>query len=618
MNKEKNIKMKRIVQQVIVLLTLCWLMPSCSDETFNYESREGTGYLSLTLGEVDVEFSSSSRAETASLPENLIPSPSDFMVDIQKDGVSIDGFPKQYNEITGEIELMVGSYTVKADYGENNLIQESPYFSAISTVQILPDKYADLELQVALANAMLVPAVSESLQKHYNAWTLTAKVGETNMTLAGKDNIDGYLFVQAGQSVNALFEGTNLLDKQTSHEWTVISSAEARNKYVIQCDPDIPVFSFGLNAVAEHTTDNSDYLNGTDVSLSFGDLSNVPLSLITEWKATLVNATGEVVRSYTTDDFNSTGKMEIENDWPYLPQGNYTLRYSYTIDNEKITEDMTEPKTVTMPLPTFSVEVSAKTSYSVYTSQGAAVANETDGSGIFDVNSTVTISPNILSDSKYSGLYSLSYSLDNGQTPVDVSPKFQNLEWGTRILTSSVQFDGVNAVSTKNCEVTGIPYRGDYTNSSPFDDSVHPWISVGSGKYWESRGYILFQYSGSFSTSIELNCYVFSPAFKVPEMVDISYSTKVAYFTWGSGVSSIDVYTGVSDKTDNTVKNKATTIERFFSAGGAAPEDNKFTKIEENSTIDNNYRICISHNSSANKNWATNWLTFKSFEVLYR
>ena len=604
--------MKRIIQQVLVLLTFCWMMPSCSDETFNYESGEGTGYLCLTLGKVDVEFSSSTRAETVSLPDELIPATADFMVDIQKDGNSIEGFPKKYSDITGEMELAVGSYTVKAEFGENNLIQESPYFSGTSTVQILPGKPITLDLQVALANAMLAPAVSESLQKHYNAWTLKTKVGETSMTLADNDNIDGYLFVQAGQSVDALFEGTNLLDKQTSHEWTVISSAEARTKYVIQCDPDIPVFSFGLNAVAEHTTDNAGYLNGTKVSLSFGDLSNVPLSLISEWKATLVNATGEVVRSYTPNDFNSTGKMSIENGWTYLPQGNYTLKYSYTIDNENITEEMTEAKTVTMPLPTFSVEVSAQTSYSVYISQGAAAANEKDGSGIFDVNSTVTISPDILSNGKYANLLSIAYTLDYDQTSTETSPIFQNLEWGTHTLTASVNFDGGSTVATKDCEVTGIPYKGDYSSVSPFDDTINSWICVGNGEYWSGRGYILFQYY--FKTS--KNCYVFSPAFQLPTTVSISYSTKVAYFTGGLGNPTIDVYTGVSESIENSVIDKTTSIKRINTNNN--PGDEKFTVISDNTTIGNNYRICISHDGQRDGNAAENWLTFKSLEVLYR
>ena len=433
-------------------------MPSCSDETFNYESREGTGYLSLTLGEVDVEFSSSSRAETVSLPENLIPSPSDFMVDIQKDGVSIDGFPKQYNEITGEIELMVGSYTVKADYGENNLIQESPYFSAISTVQILPDKSADLELQVALANAMLVPAVSESLQKHYNAWTLTAKVGETNMTLAGKDNIDGYLFVQAGQSVNALFEGTNLLDKQTSHEWTVISSAEARNKYVIQCDPDLSVFSnIQLTATATHTY-TEEILTGTDVVLNINS-NGAPLELIDSWDIKLLY-NGTPIRTYTAKPENGISMIATDG-WPYVPQGS-TFSASIHLRTGE-TFDLASSILNEIPLPEFTTNVFGNTSDSVYKNSGAETANTKDGSSIFDINATPSIDSGILNNLNYSNILNVEYKTDSGQNSGVLSygkvRQFNSLAWQQHNLSAIVSFDGVKKESSQlACYVTGLPY----------------------------------------------------------------------------------------------------------------------------------------------------------------
>lgn len=613
--------MKKILRQIMALATLCWVMASCSDDTFNQEYGEGMGYLHLTLGKVDVELTSTTKADAGSLPDDLIPTTADFMIDIKQGSISAEGFPKKYSELPEEgIELMAGGYTVTAYCGENNPVQNTPYFSGSATVQIRPNEPVKAPINAALANAMLTPAVSESLQNHYSAWTLTVKSGESSMKLADNENADGCLFVQAGQPVNAVFGGTNILGHENSHEWTIISSVAAKTKYVIQCDPDIPVFSFGLNAVAEHTTDESGYLNGTKVSLSFGDLSNVPLSLISNWKATLVNATGEIVRSYTTNNFTSTGDMAVENDWSYLPQGNYTLRYSYTIDGNEVSEEVTaiEAKTVTMPLPTFEAAVSAQTSYSVYTSQGATAANETDGSGIFDIATTTTISPDILNNEKYRDLLSITYSLDSGESSTEESPVFQNLQWGTRKLTAFALFDGGNATASMECEVTGIPYKGDYTSKSPFDDSVNPWISVGSGEYWGDVGYILFQYSGAFSTSIKYNSYVFSPTFQVPTMVDVSYSTKVIYFTTGATGNSIDIYTGVSKETDNNVKDKTTSISRIFVAAGQKPKDDQFTIISDNTQIGNNYRVCISHNSNASRNWADNWVIFKSLDVLYR
>ena len=611
--------MKKVIRQIMALAALCGAMAGCSsDEVFD-QAGEGVGYLRLDLGKVDVELSSTTKA-TSKLPDEFIPeTTNDFMIDIRSGNTSVDGYPKKFSEISSGIELEAGTYTVSASYGENEPLQEVPYFSGSTSVRVLPGQTVSEDIEVALTNAMLVPAVSENLTKHYEDWTLTIEAGGTSLTLAEKDNSDGYLFAKAGQSVNAVFEGTNLLGNETSNEWTVIASAAARTKYVIQCDPDIPVFSFGLNAVAEHTTDASGYLNGTKVSLSFGDLSNVPVSLISDWKATLVNASGEVVRSYSTSDFSTAGEMTIENAWPYLPQGNYTLRYSYTIDGETVSEENMEPQTVAMPQPTFTVEAIAQTSYSVYTSEGAAAANEKDGASIFDVSATTTISPDILSDEKYAGLLSVTYTLDTGESSTEVSPVFSNLQWGKRKLTAVAVFDGSSATSAIDCGVTGIPYRGDYTNQSPFDDTRNPWIAVGDGEYWGGHGYILFQYEyGFFNPTTIYNNYVFSPAFQVPTTVDISYSTKVAYFTWGSTGSYIDVYTGVSDKKDTPVVDKTTPIERIYKAPASNLEDNKFTPISEDATIENNYRICISHDGERDDNGAEDWLTFKSLEVLYR
>lgn len=516
--------MKKMIRQIMALATLCWVMASCSDDTFNQEYGEGMGYLHLTLGKVDVELTSTTKADAGSLPDDLIPTTADFMIDIKQGSISAEGFPKKYSELTGGVELKAGGYTVTAYYGENETIQTTPYFSGSSTVEIYPGKSTSATINAVLANAMLVPAVSESLQNHYSDWTLTVKSGDVSMTLADKDKSDGYLFAKAEQPVNAVFEGTNLLEKETSHEWTVISSAAAQTKYVIQCDPDIPVFSFGLNAVAEHTTDQSGHLNGTKVSLSFGDLSNVPLSLISNWKATLVNATGEVVRSYTTTDFSNTEEMAIENEWPYLPQGNYTLKYSYTIDGNEVSEEATaaETKTITMPLPTFEAEVSAQTSYSVYTTQGATAANETDGSGIFDIATTTTISTDILSNEKYSNLLSVTYSLDSGESSTEESPVFQNLQWGTRKLTVFALFDGNNATSSVDCEVTGIPYYISFNgNTNPAN-----WTLSNNGKCGDrlvlKRG----------------DAYALSPKFHITLDKDIDVSVTLNAYAYGGTVSS--------------------------------------------------------------------------------
>ena len=600
--------MKKILRQIMALATLCWVMASCSDDTFNQEYGEGMGYLHLTLGKVDVELTSTTKADAGSLPDDLIPTTADFMIDIKQGSISAEGFPKKYSELTGGVELKAGGYTVTAYYGENETIQTTPYFSGTSTVEIYPGKSAETTINAVLANAMLVPAVSESLQNHYSAWTLTVKSGDVSMTLADKDKSDGYLFAKAEQPVNAVFKGTNLLGKETSQEWTVISSAAAQTKYVIQCDPDIPVFSFGLNAVATHTTDQSGHLNGTKVSLSFGDLSNVPLSLISNWKATLVNATGEVVRSYTTTDFSNTEEMTIENEWPYLPQGNYTLKYSYTIDGNEVNEEATayEAKTITMPLPTFEAEVSAQTSYSVYTTQGAAAANETDGSGIFDIATTTTISPEILSNEKYSNLLSVTYSLDSGESSTEESPTFQNLQWGTRKLTAFALFDGNNATSSVDCEVTGIPFRHDFRTNS----DVSAWTVIGDTKYEADWGQqILYTYYN------QQYARMYSPKFYSPEEINISYEIGAMYSTSGLYNHTCVIYSGVIDNIDSYSKDYEDEISAEKSWG-------KSLKIFTHDAVisSSNNMISVYHNEVHFDEFfrTEDWLYLSTIDVNYR
>ena len=434
------------------------LLAACTNDTFNQESEEGTGYLHFTLGNVDMKFSAMTREETSLLPDELIPPVSDFMVDIQKDGISIEGFPKLYSDVTGEIELAAGSYTVKADYGENEQIQDTPYFSGSSTVQIYPGKPTEATINASLANAMLVPSVSESLQNHYSAWTLTVKSGESSMKLADNENADGYLFAQVGQPVNAVFEGTNILGHESSHKWTVISSAAAQTKYVIQCDPDLSVFSnIQLTATAAHTYAEN-VLTGTNVTLNIED-NGAPLELVDGWNIQLLY-NNTAIRSYTDKPENGT-LMEVTNGWPYVPQGSTLMASIHLQTGETI--NLTSVAMEEIPAPEFTATVSGNTSYSVYKSSGVDAANTKDGSSIFDINATATIASEISGNPNYSDILKVTYTTDSGQSseelPFGTATQFNSLAWQKHALSATVSFDGVEKTSLPvECDVTGLPY----------------------------------------------------------------------------------------------------------------------------------------------------------------
>ena len=510
--------MKKMIRQIMALATLCWVMASCSDETFNQE--EGMGYLRLTLGKVDVELTSTTKADAVSLPDELIPQTfDDFMIDIKQGNYSVEGFPKKYSTLTGGVvELKAGGYTVTAYFGENEPIQATPYFAGTSTVEIYPGKSAETTIKATLANAMLVPAVSESLQKHYSAWSLKLKAGELATELANQDKTDGYLFAKADQPVTAVFEGTNALGNPTSQEWTVISSPAARTKYVIQCDPDLSVFSnIQLTATATHTYAEGT-LTGTDVALNLA-ANGAPLELVDGWNIQLLY-NNTAIRSYTAKPENGT-LMDVTNDWPYVPHGS-TLTASIHLQTGEMI-NLTSVAIEEIPDPEFSTTVSANTSYSVYKSSGADAANTKDGSSIFDINATATIASEILSNQNYSNILKVVYTTDSGQNSGELSygtvSQFNSLAWQKHALTATVSFDGVEKTSLPvECDVTGLPYRAE----PPRNTGNNPWriIQNGAVNYIEFNDtYVLLKSDGTHPI-------IGSSPFYIPKNINFKLQSK--------------------------------------------------------------------------------------------
>lgn len=550
----------------MALVTLCLALASCSDDTFNREYGEGMGYLRLQLGKVDVDLSSTTRAEAGSLPNELIPATADFMIDIKQGSTSVDDFPKKYSELSEEgIELKAGAYTVIAYSGENEPIQDTPYFSGSSTIEIYPGKSAETTINAALANAMLVPAVSESLRNHYENWTLTIKAGKSSMKLADNENADGYLFTPAGQSVNAVFEGTNRLGKETSpHEWTVISPAVAQTKYVIQCDPDLSIFSnIQLTATATHTyADN--VLTGTNVTLNIED-NGAPLELVDSWNIQLFY-NGKPIRTYAAKPENGT-LMEVTDGWPYVPQGSTLTASIHLRTGETI--DITSAILEEIPKPEFTTTVSGNTSYSVYQNSGAEEANKKDGSSIFDINATATIAQEILEN--YSDLLKVTYTIDDNEqstkeSTFGIPTEFNSLAWQKHTLTASVTFDGVEITSSPvECDVTGLPY-------TPSAMVEADWENASWNYRYENGTIQLGGVSGSGECTATSKM-----AFYIPENIGVKVNTNVtiraSHILWWqnttftvniNGTTIISQYSDKQDN-DNTGKNYTLSGTGIFS-----------------------------------------------------
>lgn len=519
-------------------------LSSCVGEELSAPKGEGTGYLRLTLGDISAAVSAEveTKAGTLTLPDTYIPAKTDFMIDIKQGGTSYEGYPKPFSEIEGQnLELPTSIYTLEVYAGTNELIQESPYFYGSKEVRIVLGESLVESIETSLANTMLVAAVSENLRKHYKTWQLTVEVGEASDVLATHEVSEGTLFVRSGQTVKALFEGTNLLDKPaTPKGWDLIDQAEARKQYVIQCDPDLSIFSkIEMQALATPTYEG-DLLTGSKITLGCV-AEGVPIELVDTWTiSALYN--GTPIRTYSGN--NLTGAMTVVEGWPYVPKG---CKLSTSIRLRTGEEFELSPVDIAVTEPDFSVSVSGRTSYSVYAEENnPTAANAMDGSSIVDIVATASIAEGILNNPNYSSLLKCVYKTDAGNESEElaygVKASLTSLEWQKHALTATVTFDEKKENSTPiDCHVTGLPYRAE----PPRNTGDHPWKDAGGKNVWSGE-YVQLYYSLNTYPRIE------SPVFYVPLDIRVSVSTKVYREKYWASVSKGDLriyqYNSVSGK----------------------------------------------------------------------
>ena len=590
------------------LLGLLLGLSACVTEDLRNPIAEGQGYLRLELASVATELSSSpqTKASTTSIPSEDIPDASDFTIDIQKGGTSVDGFPKLYSEInSSSLVLATGDYTVSAYSGENTLIQATPYFFGSTDVTVIPNQQVKASIEASLANALLVPVVDESLQKHYSAWELTVKVGEESMRLASKENSNNHLYVKAGQSVMGLFNGMNLVGKETSTEWTMISETASRTQYTIQCNPDLSVFSnIQLMATATHIYDNGS-LTGTEVILSLA-ANGAPVEAVASWDIKVLY-NGETIRTYSNTPTNAT--MNVSDGWPYVPQGS-TLSASISLKSGDIV-DLPSVSMATIPLPTFTATVSGSTSYSVYKSSGATAANERDGSSIFDISSSVNISSDILDNTNYSNLLKVTYTTDgggnSGELPYGSVGTLSGLAWQKHALTATVIFDGVTDTSSVDCYVTGVPFSQDLRANK----DISAWKVIGDTDYDSGCGQqILYFYS---TNGKRLYARMYSPVFNMPEDMSINYTIGNMFMNSLRYTRSCTIYSCVVYNTDIFSQDFSDNITSEKSWG-------KVLKIFTHDVVmqKGNNMVSVYHNELYYRDLTQYWLYLTTLDVKYR
>lgn len=596
-------KIVHLISSLYVLLALT----ACVEEELRQPMLgKGEGYLTLQVSPISAEVQAAPLTKaTTTLEAEEIPAVTALTINVTSSGTQVSGFPKLYANLSAPIVLPTGTYTVEAYYGENKTLDTKPYFYDSQEFTINALQSTSVELAPSLGNAMLKPIVDADLKKHYSKWTLSVTVGSTTETLASNES-QRNLYVHKEEAVAVSFTGTNLIGGETSKEATVTNSAAAGTQYVIQCNPEnLPSFDLQTQATAEHTK-VGELLSGTKVMINVASLTGTPAALITGWKAELQNQAGTIVRTFTGSGAptqNSPAEMTQAGDWPYLPQGTYTLRSSLTLKTGELTAE--NVSTVEVPAPTFTVSASAYTSYNKYLAGEIDAANSCDGSTIYGMKAAPSITDALQNNPNYT--QSSALTLDGNAVSAGNA---ESQSWAAHTLSASYTFDGVTMNGSETYHVTGLPYNIDFRKN----DSTTNWEIIGQKDYDKNWGVqFLYVYRTSKAKKYAK---MFSPAFYClnDKNINITYNYGTMFTTPGRFKNTIPIYSGIVNKTDSHSKTFTDNISNELSGGS------KLVSFSHDESIANGQRVSFYHNEfyPAKGDLTQYWLYLSFLDVTYK
>ena len=315
-----------------------------------------------------------------------------------------------------------------------------------------------------------------------------------------------------GFSITVTAQNGATYSKVSSKSFTVAAAA-MKNLGVID-------FKAEPGAKAEHTYSGGT-LTGTKVTLTPG----LPAGM----EAYVQNLTASMTRNgieyrrISKSSASATEVMEVANGMIYVPQGEYVVEYTYTLNGVPETKTVN----VTVPAPTFTVSASAYTSYSKYLEGNISAANNCAPESMYDIKCSISISDEVLKQLEMSSCTvtmkqpsgsetSLSGSVNKKTSTYLSTSQYNVSEWGAYTLSSVVTFDGVTkSCPPKTLHITGLPYKAPSMVESDWE--------LASWNCEYSNGTIQL---GAVSGSGECTA-TSKMAFVIPNNVNITVNTNV-------------------------------------------------------------------------------------------
>ena len=349
-----------------------------------------------------------------------------------------------------------------------------------------------------------------------------------------------------GFSITVTAQNGATYSKVSSKSFTVAAAA-MKNLGVID-------FKVEPGAKAEHTYSGGT-LTGTKVILTPGLPAG--MEAYVENLTASMTRNGVEYRRISKSSASATEVMEVANGMTYVPQGEYVVEYTYTLNG------VAETKTVnvTVPAPTFTVSASAYTSYSKYLEGNISAANNCDPESMYDIKCSVSISDEVLKQIEMSSCTvtlkqpsgsetSLSGSVNKKASTYLSTSQYNVSEWGAYTLSSVVTFDGITkSCPPKSLHITGLPYRA----APPTNGGAHPW--AGSANQWES-------------SYVRLHKHTISQTFHAPSNVNVSVYQNTRIYTRADDCTYKLVLSGntLYNRDQDSFGGKATNVNESYNS----------------------------------------------------
>ena len=231
--------MKYIHSLYIGLLSLLFI--GCTDEIENSGFGQGEGRLVLSgiklkavVGEVTTK---------AALEEDILPEITDFTIEI----VDSEGSPIDTLEHgTLQTTLSAGIYTLKAIYGNAEVMSETPAFYGEKEVTIIANQNTETEIEASLAQAVIRPSIDADLEAQFKEYKLELSNSE-NQVAQLENNKD--IFIPCNGTYTLTLSGTNQLGEPFTHTWNYEQEFAVRTRYIAICNPDLPSFTLPIQDI---------------------------------------------------------------------------------------------------------------------------------------------------------------------------------------------------------------------------------------------------------------------------------------------------------------------------------------------------------------------------------